>query len=529
MSNRIKQMWDSIQQAVEPFLHERSIDGAAGKQQAINAREFFEPWVVSHSFFPAVVEATRLLQRGVSPTGIIRRMAGIAMMEDPKQRALAASLMMDQVYAALAMYQPQDEWATTGWVRIIDLYVDGGSTYIIVAREGKLYRIDITVTGDQVTLGDMVNVTEDFAPVAQTRLQVIRQADGVVRWLAEADTSVLNRSGEIDSVKLFDSFVDHIARTGEYPVMDFFHLGSKSRMGGADFAARDGHVLVVGGTFDDTEVGRAAAKGLEEQGDYWGTSISFLPTAEPVMTEVAHDIKVPVYTEGVCRFVSILPESLAASLFTTIGVQEVDRMDKRIKEEMVRLYGQAIADSMEAKVDTTNRTIDEQQLISRQVPAPMTPDKPTVPAAAAVPPAVPPAPVAPVPDAPASDKPRTIELDEEALKAITDAVVKQLTDANAAIVAGLKPAMEDMGKSIQQATAVSEKFAIEFAAAQDRIKKLEATDDEKRKTWQADLPAQDRVVVTRPSVNHAIEQPGVTDIAATAEQTLAAAKTRTTK
>lgn len=491
------------------------------------------------SLLRLAADALKSLQRGKDPTALSevqRRALSISWMADDKQRALAASLMFDQIYAALAAYQPQDEWATTGWVRIIDLYVDNAATYLIVAREGKLYRIDLTITGDTVTLGQMLNVTELFQPVQQMRVQVVRAADGTARWIAKAATAVLNRSGEIDSIRLFDSFVQHAKDTGEYPVLDFFHLGNRLRMGGADYLARDKAVYIALGVFDDTELGRAAAKGLEEQGDYWGTSISFLPTAEPDMVEIADGIKVPVYTRGVNRFISILQESVAASLFTTIGVQEVDRMDKRIQEEIEKLFGKKIADEFAASVDSTNRTIDEQQLISRQaLGAAAVPDKPTVPAPAPDPAlhsnpaataAAGAAPAAARQDPPAGDpdKSREFVLDDAAVKAIAAVVTKDLEARLKAIEDAFKPSMEQ----VSQMLPALEKVKTDFAAAQERIKQLEATDEEKHKQWLSDLPPRDRVVVTRPSTEHAGAATDEVDAASTASATLATLKTHAT-
>jgi len=243
----------------------------------------------------------------------------------------------------------------------LDIYFDKGRMFVLATGDGRLYRFAVNVKNGNVSLSERTEITEERATQS---FQIIRE-NGKVRWLAIAASSVLNRSGEIDSTKLFDSFVDFIDRSGIYPVLDFFHTRDEVRLGQSDFVARDGNLYISAGTFDDTEIARAAIETLEKTPDDWGLSISYLKTQEPVMTRVADGIDIPVYTEGINDFISVLPKTRACNLFTVIGTQGVERMKKEVFDALVSLVGPERAKTFSANVDQTNRVIDEQRLITR--------------------------------------------------------------------------------------------------------------------------------------------------------------------
>lgn len=277
---------------------------------------------------------------------------------------------------------------------VLDVYLkDTGPFAIITKSDGKLYKIPVTIdTNSQISLGEEELVVIDFPPVTTRGITVKRQADGRVRWFAmPACTAVLNRSGEIDSRALFDSFVEHIERDGgTYPEMDFFHLGERLILGTADWVARDGYSYCASGLFDETEIGRAAAKAIEDHPEYWGLSIAYLPTEEPEKLRSGDGIEIPVYNAGINRYISLLPEDTAASILTSISTgEEVNRMDKKIKDALKKLTGDdsELFDNIVAAVDDVNRSATG--MINReQAPAPAKPKaKATAPAAAAAAPA----------------------------------------------------------------------------------------------------------------------------------------------
>lgn len=254
---------------------------------------------------------------------------------------------------------------------VLDVYIDDtGAFAIITHSDGKLYKVPVTIDANsQVIVGEEQLVVVDFKPITARGITIKRQADGRVRWFAmPACTAVLNRSGEIDSRALFDSFVEHIERNGgTYPELDFFHLGERLILGTADWVARDGFSYCASGLFDDTEIGRAAAKAIEADPNYWGLSIAYLPTQEPEKLRSADGIEIPVYNAGINRYISLLPEDTAASILTSISTgEEVNRMDKKIKDALKKLTGDdaALLDNIVAAVDDVNRSATD--MINRE-------------------------------------------------------------------------------------------------------------------------------------------------------------------
>lgn len=237
------------------------------------------------------------------------------------------------------------------------------------ADPGKAHRICYAALG--------AGANRSIALPTQTRaLTITRAADGKARWLMIAASAVVNKVGSIDSTLLFDSFIKRAATEG-YPRLDFFHEGDHISFGQADWLRRDGALYLASGAFDDTDLARAAAAGLEKDPTHWGASIAYRIASEPLvlMTEG----QIPVYTDGFNTFISIVPRNRAANLFTAIGViEEVIRMDKSVYDELVKLIGEAAAAPFAAEVDDANRTITETGMITRVEPASEpTPAEPT--------------------------------------------------------------------------------------------------------------------------------------------------------
>jgi hypothetical protein len=264
----------------------------------------------------------------------------------------------------------------------VDLYADDGQLYLLCSGGGKLYRHSVTMAGEEVTLGERIQVMESHPPVA-TRTVVRQQADGRYRWFSISGTAVLNRSGEIDSRDLFDSFIRHAEETGIYPIRMFYHQGQVSRegkpderaklfrTGQADFLARDGYCYITSGLFDDTPLAQAEIKARQAAPEFWGDSIGFWPwdLAQPYeLTEIANGISIPMYRDGLNVEITTLPEKEASHLFTRM---EVTRMELQGKtwEAFLALWGgdeekarQWLAQNPQAR----NRAIEEAGMITRQ-------------------------------------------------------------------------------------------------------------------------------------------------------------------
>jgi hypothetical protein len=210
-------------------------------------------------------------------------------------------------------------------------------------------------------------------PTITRSLTVTRAADGTPRWLMIAASAVINKVGAIDSTTLFDNFIRRANITTQYPVLDFYHEGDHIRFGVADWLCRDGALYLASGTFDDTDLARAAADGLESQAGYWGASIAYRITTPPLL--LVNEGEIPVYTDGINNYISIVPKRLAANLFTATSVsKEVVRMTKNEFEELVKLVGAERAEQFSGEVDDTNRTITEAGMVTRaeETPVPET-------------------------------------------------------------------------------------------------------------------------------------------------------------
>lgn len=252
---------------------------------------------------------------------------------------------------------------------VLDVYLNAQGTFALVTKsDGKLYKIPVTVQKDNtIVLGETVEVFMEALPVVGRQVSVKRDASGVMRWFAmPACTAVVNRSGEIDSTRLFESFIDHIMRTEDYPELDFYHMGESIPLGKADWVGRDGVAYCASGTFYNTPIARAAQKALETDPGYWGLSIAYVPTSEPTIIRAQDDVQIKVYNSGVNRFISLLPEKDAASILTSISTnEEVNRMNEKVFAALQKLTGgdSALVEEYKMKLDTINR--NAQKMISR--------------------------------------------------------------------------------------------------------------------------------------------------------------------
>lgn len=292
---------------------------------------------------------------------------------EPVARSMSMSRLREQLWYAL------DE-AEGGWAYPIDIFVgdNGTDIFSIVAQSGKLFHVPLSISEETVTLGDWIQVKEEYTPVTQNRFFIRRQSDGRYRWTAVAATTVLNRVGQIDSAELFDSFVEKAEKRGKYPRLDFYHYGETDptvwEFGTADFLARDGVCYIASGLFDEGHpLATATIRACEEGEDEWGCSIEFYAYAEPEIIIADPEVRIPVYKDGENTRISLVLEEDAAGLFTRMSVKEgVQRtMDKATKAALEKLYGtdtDGLNDFLaqfEEGVDETNQRVKNDKLIHR--------------------------------------------------------------------------------------------------------------------------------------------------------------------
>lgn len=290
----------------------------------------------------------------------------VELAERSKERALSSGQIWSMIYEHLDRVYGWDYWP-------MDIYYDAtGMPFCIVVSGGKLFRYSIMIDGDMATLGEAIPVVQEFVPTVRTTTTIRRQQDNTYRWFSVSASSVLNRVGEIDSRELFDSFVAHAEKTGEYPIRQFYHAGESFRTGQADFLARDENLYITSGVYDDTEIAQREVKARQAEPDYWGDSIGYKPTAMPELLEIAKDVTIPVYKRGINKEISTLPEQQAANLFTAntevLQVRRAMALNEKQKEAFVKLFdgNEEEADQwLDEHAEARNRAIEDNGLITR--------------------------------------------------------------------------------------------------------------------------------------------------------------------
>ncbi|KKN49184.1 hypothetical protein LCGC14_0645250 [marine sediment metagenome] len=417
---------------------------------------------------------------------IIRDITG----EQIEARAISIPDAYDKIRKLLREAEP------TEWYWITDLYIDDKEMFAVVAREGELFKLPFSFVNDEITIGELSRVVIEFKEIAERSFRIMRQKDGTIRWMLIAGTSVLNRQGEIDSTKLFDSMIEHAISEDEYPYLDFFHLGEKFRMGVADYIARDGVVLIAAGLFEDNPVANAMIKAYETDPDYWGASNTFRATSPPEMLEVATDISIPVYNEGIWDAIAILPEENACSLFTAISQSVLKErfMDKRIVSALTKLAGddEEAAEEFIGMVDEVNRDVKDSDVIHRDEPSQ---EESTEEEGS--------------PGEKESSEEETIEgesletefeLDKEAISQIATQVAD--SDAVTGFMQTVKEAVEQLSGSVSDLQVISAASVRSSEKVLQRLDVLEKSDEDKQREWENDIPRNQKVRLTttyRPS------------------------------
>jgi hypothetical protein len=327
-----------------------------------------------------------------------------------KERAVSMPNVYQLVYAELERQMEIDHI----YRGLVDVYLDGAVIFAVFAMNGLLYKADVTLTDAGATLGQPILVVIDYKPVAQS-LKTLRQTDGQYRWFAfPAATAVLNRSGELDSRQLFESFVKRIEAGAPYPYLTFYHVGKAIKLGLADYVAVDGYTLLMSGLWDAEALPQAVRQAIENDPEYYGISIGYFYQPETKeRLQVGEGITIPVYTDGILVEASILAEQDASCLFTGVYTEGVQRMNKKAKDELEKIV--AGNPELEAQIADLEQHVDEvnastEGLIRREKEAQETPLVPEV------------APeIAPV-EPESVESPAELQLTEEAMTALTERV-----------------------------------------------------------------------------------------------------------
>lgn len=385
------------------------------------------------------------------------------------------SVMFDQ-----AAQQIQDwSYAEPGRPWISSFYLEKGALYGLFNDRGMLYRgkIDLDSDGQTVTIGTLEEVKHEFVPVVRSvtpaSFVTIREADNRIRFFMTAGTAIVNRVGEIDSTKLYDDMIRRAEESGFYPTLDFWHLGELDRsfeFGQFDFLARDGAVYLGSGLlYENHPLAEAAVTATRENPDYWGASIEYVrPATRGYEIIVLGDWEIPVYTEGLNTRISLLPEYAAASWFTSYSVEERN-VDPKKLEALKKLFGnneQAFRDYL-ASIEGVNKEVRDKNLVTRSTEAAGTEE-----AVGTEPEGTPES------EESTEEEQPVVELDQETVEAIVEVARSRM----AAELQGLQEAIT--GFTAQVSAILAEQKTIA-----DRLSAVEATDEEKQRSWINDLPS----------------------------------------
>ena len=391
-------------------------------------------------------------------------------------RAISLEQLTEQITLAL------EERGLDCWLH--DIVMDDGQLYVVVSDDGRLWRYPVRVRGDAVELGE----AEAIALTVQPRTQIIRQADGRVRWLSISCTAFLNRVGEIDSTALFDDMIRRAYETDRWPERQIYHLGSRFRTGQVDGMWRDGVCLITTGVWDDSELARAEIAALEESSEEWGESIRYkLLKSEDVEIE---GVQIPVCTAGEMIEVSLVPAHRAAALYTrTIvrrGVMRDDILNVLRKlfkgdEEKIEQFAQL--------VDEVNERASDPGMIARAEET--------------------------------ADQTAQVEAEEVQAVEIDDAVLDQLVQRSVeAMRAELEQQEQVTETSVAELRAALQELQTRMSDLEERIAKLEQDEETKMAERIADLGRRQQRSVQVTYRPRQQEDNGVVSLADIAQRTL---------
>lgn len=162
---------------------------------------------------------------------------------------------------------------------------------------------------------------------------VYKSASGEMRWVSVSSTAVKDKEFEIVTEQAYDDAIQHAKNTDDFGELDLVHVDGTD-VGDADLMVRVGKRLIEGGTFRDTQMAANAIKAVQDDPNFWGTSIQFVFDPSKFDGES--------YT-GNIRILkrAILPQEMAASFgtkFVAIGGRTImEELKQDTKEALAEL------------------------------------------------------------------------------------------------------------------------------------------------------------------------------------------------
>lgn len=393
------------------------------------------------------------------------------------------------------------------------------SLYCVVNHRGKLLKADVDFSGgvDNITIGPMTPVKEVHEPITERgKVTVSRQKDGKLRVTMIAATAVLNRVSEIDSMALFDKFIERQEATGFYPAIDIHHLATVAGeeifdIGQIDTSMRVGVAYVQSGLIDESkELGKRMARSLEQGESTWGCSIEYWPLAKETV-EVADGVSVDVYTDGIQTRTTLLPEVEAASWFTqALKSRETGEVEMQISESQKKSLRSLFGSDEEfekffGSLNKVNR--DTSEMVTRDVKTePETPAKVET--------------TTTTTETVTEETSREIEVDDELIGLIAAQVVERMAgnDQSEQTIAALTNVAEKLQALTGQVQGMNERQT----KIETRLDSLERDEDEVAQEMLRQIPGKirDRITVKHKPSETALDRSDTRSMADIAANTL---------
>lgn len=288
----------------------------------------------------------------------------------PTKNERAVSLDNLWAVALAALDQEYDSRA-----RLLQIYRQPDGSLWAVASVEPDYPLFVEVpmnlnTGaiDWDRLQQLGSLDSEAEEMSVSNLTIGRTSDGSsYRVMGVAATAVLNRVGEIDSVDLFNSFLEYDVE----PEIRLCHA-EEVVLGRCIYRAVDGYAYIIVADLPINEFTTRWVDHARANPGYWGWSIGYTgpENDEDVLEEVIDGIWVPVFRTGINHEVSIVPEALAAGIGTSVVIGDQD-MNAALMEALKELF----PDDEErtrfiGQVDGLNDTVRSAGLIVRVAEAP---------------------------------------------------------------------------------------------------------------------------------------------------------------
>lgn len=156
------------------------------------------------------------------------------------------------------------------------------------------------------------------------------KATGETRWISFSSNAFEDLDKELFTTAAIEEAVEYSDKTGERGPVCVFHV-EESAFGKCDFQAVHEKFLIESGTFDDSELGRAAEKFFSETDKEWQVSIGF--------KYIEGDEIDGTYDWFRFRERSVCPMGTAANPYTDFGIFGGKAMEDRKIATLTEIFG----------------------------------------------------------------------------------------------------------------------------------------------------------------------------------------------